>query len=237
MVELLLAIALVVVFVTLAFPISHQMRTRFQTVGCLSNMRQLYGAFMAYAGDNGGMLPPGHLMKYFNPNELHSDFNWADHLVPNYIGASPYCPAMRLTPEGRKKYPKEKVRLATLAGYSVNFYLLQVKMAQLPGPHFTSRAYPGNHRMLFLTESTSSGATWSLEHASFALDGYSPRYLEPRSHLLPNALNFFFLDGHAATLTRKAGTETTAPSWSTNFDSWGRDQRYISPNGSKNFDP
>src|SRR2546423_377031 len=57
LVELLVVIAIIVVLVALLIPVLGKARTSSQTVGCLSNLRQIMMAFHLYATDNDQRLP------------------------------------------------------------------------------------------------------------------------------------------------------------------------------------
>lgn len=233
--ELLVVIGIIAILAALIFPAVLGLTARAAGVNCMANMRQVGGAFLAYRAEHNGWFPPGEAIQYSDGLGDAYEATFKNHLIPTYLPEKPYCPAMRLqnTPEARKRHPDEKKHLKSLGSYAINARLLSTKMEALPGERWDNRyPYPGDHRMLFLAESTSSGSVNAFFHPNSALKGYDvgSRMIAPRHHGKMH-LNFMFLDGHIQLIGPEVTGEGADISfdWSKHFDNYGRDEKYVSP--------
>ena len=104
LVELLVVIGIIVLLVALLLPVLGKARASSQTIGCLSNLRQIMMGFHLYAGDHGGRLPDpiaaqesweSQLRKYLTSRDvyhcqsdgglfgnLRSSYDWRDTANP-----------------------------------------------------------------------------------------------------------------------------------------------------------
>ncbi len=86
--ELVIAVALVVVLAGLILPVLSHVRQTGLTARCVSNLRQLYQATLAYTEDYDGLLPPP-LGKMLEVDEryLHNNYWWQQpYLAPYAVG-------------------------------------------------------------------------------------------------------------------------------------------------------
>jgi len=246
--ELLIAAGVVTVLMLVMVPLGRRMVEHSQAAGCVNNMRQLYSALMAYRADHNGYFPPGYAI--YRKEGADGDAYEAtmkealigkNYLATNkefipagYLAENPVCPSMRLmrTEEARRRYPDEKKRLKELGSYGLNSYLLHIPLEALPGPHwkFHKWPYPGNHRMVMLTETTSLGAANSFSQPNTALKGYDvgSRMVAPRHHG-GFRIHWMFVDGHMEALGPRQ-LENGDLDWSAHFNEGGTDGRRISPN-------
>lgn len=224
--QLMVSLAVIGILAAIMIPVISGVIQRTNTVTCASNMRQMYNVLMLYRADNRGYFPPGH----FVPREEQGGVRLRDHLVPDYLPELLYCPEMRLTQSGRDRWPNEDARLKVVGSYSINYFLLRTHMENLPGPHWGGHPYPGDSRMVFLVETTFSGASWANTHPGLALSGYPQVHIQPRSHGNHN-LNFLFLDGRveqlAPVVTGVGTVWNSLYDWSEIFESWGRNGKLV----------
>ncbi|MFT3788743.1 MAG: type II secretion system protein [Tepidisphaeraceae bacterium] len=70
LIELLVVVGIIAVLIAILLPMLAQSRKRAQQVKCLSNMRQIVGAMMAFANENKGLMPArgGDKQYYVNPS-------------------------------------------------------------------------------------------------------------------------------------------------------------------------
>jgi len=100
--EILASIAIVAVLAALLFPAIGKMTEKARTAKCLSNLRQLGGAWLAYANDNGGRLAS---VAWKNPSS-NADPGIRDYLgLPSSLGGNPWrmetvftCPVLQSNP-------------------------------------------------------------------------------------------------------------------------------------------
>jgi prepilin-type N-terminal cleavage/methylation domain-containing protein len=83
LVELLVVIGIIAVLIGVLLPALNRARAQAQVSVCLSNQRQLAMAFMLYANDNRGLLPPYGTMNGSVFNELPDQYWW--QLAQKYV--------------------------------------------------------------------------------------------------------------------------------------------------------
>mgnify|MGYP002623473964 CR=1 FL=1 len=234
LVELLTAGAILVVLAVLGLPVYRKISQQSKAAGCVSNMRQFGIAVTAYRADHNGYLPPGYLNP---PTPVGKTAEIDNAIIKKELGeggylsltALPYCPAMRLTPQGLSKLKPgqtEKARLQEIGSYAFNYFLTQTKMEALPGPYWGGYPYPGDHKVVFLVETYFTGTVYAYDSIKFALDGadWGGIFVAARDHG-QKKMHFMFLDGHIAALAPKQTNGNY--DWSEVFDSWGRDGKYV----------
>lgn len=252
--ELLVVIVIVAILGSLVLSVGGRMMERSKFVGCANNMRQIYTALMLYRAEHNGWFPPGKQIFYSSlgspyettiRNGLLGEKYLSKNFVPaGYLSEMPVCPAMRLqkTEEAARRYPNEKRRLKELGSYGINAFLLSTKVEGLPGPYWESTwpirgPYPGDSRMVLLTEGSCFGATYVWSHITNVLNGHdnASRLTAPRDHGSLK-LNFMFLDGHIEALAPKKGgvsdatvSDRTDYDWSEHFSKGGENGKKISP--------
>jgi prepilin-type N-terminal cleavage/methylation domain-containing protein/prepilin-type processing-associated H-X9-DG protein len=89
LVELLVAIGIIAILISILLPVTRRVRDAASTAQCLSNLRQVGLAISQYANDHRGSLVPGDYLGLGDGSSKPGAGNWADILVDgNYI-ASP----------------------------------------------------------------------------------------------------------------------------------------------------
>lgn len=83
--EILVTTSIIVILVSIAFPVISQARAKSEQTFCASRLKALGTSFFAYAADNDGVLP---IIDYVSAGgELQRNTFWATAILP-YIGAS-----------------------------------------------------------------------------------------------------------------------------------------------------
>ena len=85
LIELLVVITIIAILAALLFPVFAQARSKAMQIVCLSNVRQLALAFLMYADDYDGSLPPASIMNSDWSYEWTWDFNF-DNWVYDGLG-------------------------------------------------------------------------------------------------------------------------------------------------------
>lgn len=240
LIELLVIIAIIAVLTALLLPAFSSLDTKRHQVGCVSNMRQLYTAFMLYRSENNGYLAPGGLMPPADPPAGgNANYNWKNLLIPTYLSKVPYCPAMKVSDKGRPFHPDAKAYLESLGSYGLNGYLLGVKLEALPGSLWGDTPYCGDSRFVFLAETVAGcGATWNSTHQNTVLDdGLDAGKIynvAPRNHG-DHTLNYCFVDGHIEALTVPLKSDGKTRDWDAifGFGSKNGGAKYVGPYGNK----
>ncbi len=84
LVETLAVFALIILLVALLVPFAQRARASALSAACVSNLRQVSQALLAYAADNGGTFPP-FFSDAGNPGETH----WQYVIGTRYLGEDP----------------------------------------------------------------------------------------------------------------------------------------------------
>jgi len=231
LIELLVVIAIIAVLAALLLPALQKAKKRAYDTSCANNMRQIFIALMMYRDDNDAFMPPG---RFVTGAEPISTLN--ARLVPQYMGGPVYCPAMRVA-SGWTASPAVPTRGAYLkrsCGYSLNQWLMEIKIEQLPGTNWVNVSglpYPGESKTICLTDTLGNDRTWAFTHCDQALFGVAmtPSVpLEGRSHgPTTDGLNFLFLDGHWEVKRKKSGWVAGSAASDSDFSAWGRWGRCI----------
>lgn len=223
LIELILVVSVIAILAALLYPSFREMRQRSANVGCLSQMRSVYTAVMAYRADHNGYMPPGYLLQYRDD----AGYNLKAALQPDYLKTFPYCPLFQLTATGRNnlKGKSEKQRLGEIGSYGVNSYLSYSKLEALPDQHWPW-GYPGASRVVMIIESYSFTPNYSRDHLGFTLNGadWGGINVAGRDHG-GKKLNFMMLDGSAVPLAPVVRPDGSY-NWDDVLDSWGRDGKY-----------
>lgn len=77
LVELLVVIGIIALLISILMPSLTKARRQSQIVACASNLRQIGLALNLYAGDNKGLLPPGHWVN----GDASIGYGWDDYLL------------------------------------------------------------------------------------------------------------------------------------------------------------
>jgi prepilin-type N-terminal cleavage/methylation domain-containing protein/prepilin-type processing-associated H-X9-DG protein len=67
LIELLVVIAIIAILAAILLPVLNQAKARAQSVQCLSNLRQIQGAFLMYCNDDNDLVPVSHSNSSDNP--------------------------------------------------------------------------------------------------------------------------------------------------------------------------
>ncbi len=76
LIELLVVIAIIAILAAILFPVFSMARQKASMVNCINNLKQLGGAFIMYANDNGGRYPAA-------AGDAKDPGNWCGSLGPN----------------------------------------------------------------------------------------------------------------------------------------------------------
>lgn len=253
LIELLVVISILGILVALLVPVAKSFIERSQGVACAANMRPLAAALLAYRGEHNGWFPPGYPVatekikdaegNVLNPGSGEVNFN--SELVPGYLDELPICPAARLEPDERKKFPDTKKRFQAFGGtYGINLYLLKWKVEAMPPPTW-GVSFHNNYsasKMPFLLEVSAGSVSWRFPHQNMTLAGIPVLKTMGRNHGRGDTLNFMFLDGHMEAISRNDSRDVEAynKSWEfpTNpngkFQAFGQNGKYISQGNMSN---
>ena len=109
LIELLIVIAIIAILAAMLLPALNRARDKAKSVSCISNLKQVGLAFLSYADDNRGYVPPAKFFETFS--STNGSPQWRDQLgrlkyLSEYTNTNParntpdfaFCP---LTSEGR----------------------------------------------------------------------------------------------------------------------------------------
>ncbi len=197
LVELLTVIAIIALLAAMLFPVFSRARHRGYQAACLSNLKQLGGAFQSYIADTGGFIPTWCLI-YNNPGSAPSNPNdpgsltWDAVLMP-YMQNSDIIKC-RANPNGRSarafamaQYTQKRVDGVVGTGWSA---LRGVYQDEIPAPTRTVLLFEKGAN-LPTTWGDALGQNVRQSHSSSGQPGYS----EAMFHF--DGKNFLYLDGHA----------------------------------------
>lgn len=247
LIELLVVIVILGILAALILLVGSKMVERSQTAGCVTSMRQVYMALMAYRADNDGWFPGNKRMFYKDLGSYEGVIksalvgqNYLDDKKPfipaGYLNEMPICPAAHLLPEGKAQYPDEKRRIKQLGCYAINGFVLNNKLDVLASVYalrtkdfpYGKHPYPGDSKIVMIAENCSLGASYAGTHLDHVLGGYAAaasRRTAPRDHGNLR-LNFMFADGHIELLGAKKKEDNTYD-WSEHFDPWAQDGKSV----------
>ncbi len=226
LIELLVVMAIIAILAAMLFPVFAQARSKAMQIDCLSNVRQLTLAFIMYADDYDGFLPPASIMNSDYSYEWAWDFNFSNWVydglgfIGNYTttGKVNHCRVFAAPSFGRPYtgYAYNATYLGGCYNRNVNTGLITPE----PGGHITSPANitavgsPAN--TVLLTDS----ALWSTFSNEVIANNYlrapdkdpssgqriDPVYawIGPNVHFRHNGTaNVAYCDGHAKAATQK----------------------------------
>ena len=189
LVELLVTIAVVAILAALLFPSISQIVARGKSLKCLSNLRQIGGAFHLYANDNNGMFPP------LNAGSGDTS-TWMIRLAP-YVGVNDgvlgLAPLARAVPPFI--CPEWKMDASRKVSYAVNVNILRPSLNW-------------NYRRMNVPQSS----TFLVVEIAANTDNFNPSIDGDVSRRHPNkSANFLYVDGHVENL--KEPGLSTDPRW------------------------
>src|SRR2546430_885946 len=77
LIELLVVIAIIAIRAAMLLPALSKAKVKAERVGCINNQKQLTYAWLMYADDNGGALPPNAASSaYGQPSWVSGKLNW-----------------------------------------------------------------------------------------------------------------------------------------------------------------
>ncbi len=234
LVELLVVIGVIAVLIAILLPALQKARSAALAVSCMSNMRQITMASMAYATDNRGTFRPGFWNVSGQPSEWHRN-------LAGYLGATDNrymlevcaCPAADTAVRhiGDRWDQNNAVAWHETNGrYWVSYIPAQVTVgrqhAPPPSQWYFKRlgSIPGSHAMYFERADFKCGSNtvdgpeeqqdlreWvsPLSYSTAMTDPNRPPMLEMR-HANKSAQNVAFADGHVESITKKQLDQTIA---------------------------
>lgn len=210
LIELLVVISIIVLLIALLLPTLHHVRESARTAVCLSNVRQLSVAGMAYAANHEDQLPYQHgkdlLVRHARENPAYAgSYNGSNDPSANWINSiSPYmnhaletllCPSNEQEATGANA-PTEIDRYS----YAANGVASNGRTDDIRSPHgvvaYHDDTNIGNYAVLRpyysgTTALTDNGRWWS------GWMRYSDGTLYPMWHQNYDSKTFGFVDGHA----------------------------------------
>jgi prepilin-type N-terminal cleavage/methylation domain-containing protein len=203
LVELLTVIAIIGVLAAIIIPVVGSVRTSAKRSLCVSNLRQVGVAILAFAGDNQGRLPRSSHGYGQEPN------SWINTLRP-YLGENDEVRACPLDPR-RDVIIREK-----LSSFTLNEWLLPpssmfapansrfTRLNQIPRPNQTYLAFLNREEKTEpdISDDHTHGTTWTTWSAVIGdIDPDRFRSGSPRDPARRGASPYLHADAHVAVIT------------------------------------
>ena len=147
LIELLVVIAIIAILAAMLFPVFAQAKAKALQTTCLSNVRQLALAFMMYADDYDGFLPPASIVNSDWLYEWAWDFNFDNFAYDGLGFIGPYTRNQQInacpTAQGLESWGRPYSGYAYNATYLGGCYTRDVNTGLIipePGGHITRPA-------------------------------------------------------------------------------------------------
>jgi len=217
--EILASIAIVAVLAALLFPAIGKMTEKARTAKCLSNLRQLGTAWLAYANDNGGRLASSG-WKNTSTNPDYPGIRDYAGMPAGSLGSDPWLRATVFTCPVLQANPATATQEAFFRTYSVNELACDL---YYPGAIYGSqkrRLANINRPSAFavaMDGSIASGSAVNSLYSTTCSNREGKEQLVQKPHGTPAArgANVLYADGHVA-LTEASvilNTSSTSPLW------------------------
>jgi prepilin-type N-terminal cleavage/methylation domain-containing protein/prepilin-type processing-associated H-X9-DG protein len=196
LVELLAAIAIIIILAALLFPLAQMAIGKSQQAICLGNMRTISGWIMAYTADRNGAYPPSNdcaCYSYGPMGGAPSRYCWDEKMVIDGIITKA---DLKITRHGCPANGK----ILTQGCYGFNYEQLGNENTGFPQlPRIAAVEQPSKTVMLMDNFPGGNGKGWSLLPY---WQGTDKKAKQPLGHL--GNVNVVWADGHATTTTMKA---------------------------------
>lgn len=210
--ELLLAIAIIAVLVTLGVSVNSSLRMRADDTKCIANLRQCGEAILAYLHDhNGRFLPKKYWFQYssYRASTTNKGMREYFQVEPDITPMDPslWVDSMLTCPAMIRKYPAIK-ESQFRRGYGINYHFYMSTDGKDVIPSFKNiRAVPSLSRMWILTDGAVDGGAERPDAKGLLGSvnentAYHQREYMPYPHS-GKTNHFLFLDGHIEPLTKE----------------------------------
>jgi len=227
LIELLVVIAIIAILAAMLFPVFAQAREKARQTSCLSNVKQLALAFLMYAQDYDGFLPPASIMNTDWSYEWAWDFNFDNFAYDGLGFIGPYTGNQQInacpTAQGLESWGRPYSGYAYNTTYLGGCYNRDVNTGLITpefGGHISS---PANNSAIGSPTDTvllADSAIWSTFSNEVIANNYlrapdidpdtgqriDPMYawIGPNVHFRHNGTaNVAYCDGHAKAATQK----------------------------------